>query len=149
MDFGEQPDRGALVVALDKEASGWKYTGRRYVRFDTPENGFAPLVTVTSPEQVDSLPKDALIRLAKGVALSTEKHKQVVRDLKVVDDRSLPELSAASGSIDVFDPLLSDLAVVEREVLADLKGKTDKVEAEAKKVVGLAVEKYRERTYVS
>ncbi len=149
MDFGEQPDRGALVVALDEEASGWKFTGRRYVRFDTPENGFAPLITVTSPDQIDSLPKDALIRLAKGVALSTEKHKQVVRDLKVVDDRSLPELSAASGSIDVFDPLLSDLAVVEREVLADLKGKTDKVEAEAKKVVGLAVEKYRERTYVS
>lgn len=150
MDFGEQPDRGALVVALDKEDDGWKFTGKRYIRFDTPENGFAPLVTVTDAAQLDTLPKDALIRLAKGVVLPSDRRDQIVRDLKVVDDRSLPEMAnAPAAGIEVFDPLLSDLAVVEREVLSGLTGKSDKTEAEAKKVVGLAVEKYRERTYVS
>jgi DNA repair exonuclease SbcCD nuclease subunit len=148
MDFGEQPDRGCLVVALDKDDDGWKFTGKRYVRLDTPENGFAPLITVTDPDQIDKLPKEALIRLAKGVVLSSEKHKQVVRELKVVDDRSLPAMQGADG-IEVFDPLLADLSAVEKEVLGGLKAKGDKVEAEAKKVVGLAVEKYRERTYVS
>ena len=151
MDFGEQPDRGALVVALDQEAEGWKFAGRRYVRFDTPENGFAPLVTITDANQIDSVPKDALIRIAKGVIIPSDRHQQVVRDLKVVDDRSLPEVagSPVTQGIEVFDPLLSDLAVVEREVLSGLAGKSEKTEAEAKKVVGLAVERYRERTYVS
>lgn len=151
MDFGEQPDRGALVIALDQEADGWKFAGRRYVRFDTPENGFAPLVTITDASQIESVPKDALIRIAKGVIIPSDRHQQVVRDLKVVDDRSLPEVagSPVTQGIEVFDPLLSDLAVVEREVLSGLSGKSEKTEAEAKKVVGLAVERYRERTYVS
>ena len=151
MDFGEQPDRGALVIALDHEAEGWKFAGRRYVRFDTPENGFAPLVTITDASQIESVPRDALIRIAKGVIIPSDRHQQVVRDLKVVDDRSLPEVagSPVTQGIEVFDPLLSDLAVVEREVLSGLSGKSEKTEAEAKKVVGLAVERYRERTYVS
>jgi len=151
MDFGEQPDRGALVIALDQEAEGWKFAGRRYVRFDTPENGFAPLVTITDASQIESVPRDALIRIAKGVIIPSDRHQQVVRDLKVVDDRSLPEVagSPVTQGIEVFDPLLSDLAVVEREVLSGLSGKSEKTEAEAKKVVGLAVERYRERTYVS
>ena len=151
MDFGEQPDRGALVIALDHEAEGWKFAGRRYVRFDTPENGFAPLVTITDASQIESVPRDALIRIAKGVIIPSDRHQQVVRDLKVVDDRSLPEVagSPVTQGIEVFDPPLSDLAVVEREVLSGLSGKSEKTEAEAKKVVGLAVERYRERTYVS
>lgn len=151
MDFGEQPDRGALIIALDQEAEGWKFAGRRYVRFDTPENGFAPLVTITDASQIESVPRDALIRIAKGVIIPSDRHQQVVRDLKVVDDRSLPEVagSPVTQGIEVFDPLLSDLAVVEREVLSGLSGKSEKTEAEAKKVVGLAVERFRERTYVS
>ena len=152
MDFGEQPDRGALVVALDDDGSGWKFTGMRYIRFDTPENGFAPLVTVTDAAQIDALPKDALIRIAKGVVLPSERHKQMVRELKVVDDRSLPEMTSmplADQGIEVFDPLLSDLAVVEREVLTGLTSSEKRTEDEAKKVVALAVERYRERTYVS
>lgn len=150
MDFGEQPDRGALVVALDFECGVWKFTGRRYVRFDTPENKFAPLVTVTSPEQVEKLPKNALIRIARGVVLPSDRRSQMVRELKVVDDRSLPEITNnVVSSIDVFDPLLSDLPSVEREVLGAFIAKGTNLESEAKKVVSLAVERYRERTYVS
>lgn len=150
MDFGEEPDRGALVVAVDREGSGWKFTGRRYIRFDTPEAGFAPLVTVTAAEQIDSLPKNALIRIAKNVVLPSDRHQQIARELKVVEDRSLPEVAGkpVAGSIDLFDPLLSDLSVVEKEVLTGLPANSV-VEVEAKKVVGLAVERYRERTYVA
>lgn len=151
MDFGETPDRGALVVALDHDGSRWSYKGQRYVRFDTPDSGFAPLITVTDPSQIDSLPKEALIRIAKGVVLPSDKHSQVVREMKVVDDRSLPAIAAQKGvtGLEAFDPLLADLAEVEREVLGDLKTENEKAEVEAKKVVGLAVERYRSRTYVS
>lgn len=151
MDFGEQPDRGVLIVALDRKDSGWEYKGRRYVRLDTDDSGFAPLLTVTKQEDIDKLPKNALIRIAKNVVIPSDKHEQIMKTLKVVDDRSLQVATTVVGAsgLEVFDPLLSDLATVEREVLADLQPREAKTEVEAKRIVGLAVERYRERTYVS
>lgn len=158
MDFGEQQDRGVLIVALDKGSDGWAYVGKRYVRIDSPEAGFAPLVTLTEESQIDSLPPDALIRIAPGLVLPTARHEQIVKTFKVVDDRSTPEALLhdltptldGEGGLQVFDPLLSDLATVEGEVLTDLPQRDDAaILAEAKKVVGLAVDRYRNRTYLS
>jgi DNA repair exonuclease SbcCD nuclease subunit len=151
MDFGEEPDRGALVVVMESKAGAWSYVGKRYVRFDTPENGFAALIKVTSADQVDSLPKNAYLLIDKDVVLSTEQHKQVVGTFKVVEDRSTPELQVPQGqaAMEVVDPLLADLALVEKEVLAGLASTAPHTEAEAKKVVGMAIERFRERTYVS
>lgn len=157
MDFGEAQDRGVLIVALDhSDKEGWHYKGRRYVRID--DRGFDPLITVTDEEQIKNLPDKALIRLAKGLVIPSSKKEQIVSTLRVVDDRSLSvDVSSEdiSGqdeliSLDVFDPLLADLSAVENEVLQDLPHKDDDIVLEeAKKVISLAVDKYRERTYVS
>jgi len=160
MDFGEQPDRGALVVACDHDPKrGWFYKGRRYIRLD--DRGFAPLVTVTREDEIDSLPEAALIRLAKGLVLPSSRHEQVVTTLKVVEDRSTPEaaVKAAQGQVqaegevealEAFDPLLADLGAVENDVLAALPHADDElIRGEARKIVGLAVDRYRERTFVS
>lgn len=157
MDFGEQPDRGCLIVAFDwSEQVGWYYKGKRYVRLD--DQGFAPLVTVLKDEDIDTLPPDALIRLGAGLVLPESRHKQIVSTLKVVEDRSTPEAALkATGStteepepLEVFDPLLADLAVVEDTVLEGMPNAKDPtVRAEARKVVELAVERFRARTYVS
>lgn len=162
MDFGEEPDRGALIVAIDfNDRRGWHFKGKRYVRLDTDDSPFAPLVTVLRPEELDALPKDALIRLAKGLVLPEKRHEQVVKTLKVVDDRSTPEKAlrarvsdadddAEPQPLEAFDPLLADLSAVEAEVLADLPHADDKVvRGEARKVVAHAVDRYRERTFVS
>ena len=162
MDFGEEPNRGALVVALDwSPKQGWVFKGKRYVRFDTDDGPFKPLVTVLRQEDLDSIPDGALIKLAKGLVLPTKLHEQVVRTLKVVDDRSTPERAAraaqsavdAEGNVaalEAFDPLLADLKDVESDVLGGLPNADDPMTfAEAKMVVGLAVDRYRERTFVS
>jgi hypothetical protein len=160
MDFGERPDRGCLIVAFDWNArKGWHYRGRKYIRLD--DQGFAPLVTVAKPEELDGLPKEALLRLAKGLVLPSERHAQVVTTLPVVEDRSTPEAAlkasgevdeqaGASQTLDAFDPLMSSLADVEKEVLAGLTDRENAVVlAEAKQLVGQAVDRYRERTFVS
>ena len=157
MDFGERPDRGGLVVAFDWTEAGWTFKGRRYVRMD--DQGFAPLVTVLREEDIDTLPPDALIRLGAGLILPESRHKQLVSTLKVVEDRSTPEaaLTAAGTNedgepmpLEVFDPLLADLSVVEDTVLEGLpKADEPVVRAEARKIVELAVERFRARTYVS
>lgn len=160
MDFGETPNRGALVVACDHDKKrGWFYKGRRFIRLD--DRGFAPLITVTKEEEIDSLPDEALLRLAKGLVLPSSRHEQVVTTLKVVEDRSTPEaaVKAAQGQVEgegevevleAFDPLLADLGAVEDDVLAALPHADDEtIRGEARKVVGLAVDRYRERTFVS
>ena len=158
MDFGEIPNRGGLVVALDwTELRGWHYKGHRYVRMD--DQGFAPLITVLKEEDIDSLPPDALIRLGAGLVLPESRHKQLVSTLKVVEDRSTPEAAVIAAGTDehgepmpleVFDPLLADLSVVEDTVLDGLPNANEPVlRAEARKVVEQAVERFRARTYVS
>lgn len=153
MNFGEKEDRGALVVALDCKNKEWSYSGRRYVRFDTEENGFAPMVVVTDADQLSKVPKGALVKLAKSVVIPAQVKDNVVRTFKVVDDRSTPEVFLQNdltkdGQLEVFDPLVGDVKTVEREVLLDLQGDAV-VQEEAKKVVSAAIEKFRERTYVS
>jgi len=162
MDFGEDSDRGALIVAMDwTERRGWYFHGKRYVRLDTEDSQFAPLITVLREEDLEGLPKDALIKLAKGLVLPTKRHAQVVRTLKVVSDHSTPEkaVRAAQGAVDAegtvvaleaFDPLLADLKDVEDDVLAGLiHHDNEQLRGEARKIVKLAVERYRERTFVS
>lgn len=159
MDFGEKADRGVLVVALDCEYpnGNWKYVGKRYIRVDEPEAGFAELVRVIKEEQLDSVPEKALLQLAPNLVLSAERRAQVVSKFRVVDDRTIPISDSATdtqavttGTMQVFDPLLADLNVVEQEVLTDLPSASEpQVLEEAKKVVGLAVERYRNRTFVA
>lgn len=157
-DFGETEDRGCLVIALDQTPNGWIYRGRRYVRLDGPDSAFDPLVTILHESQIASLPPKAFIRLGRGLVLSEKRHEQVVKEYKVVEDRSTPAALRDVGStaqqdelspLEVFDPLLADLSVVEREVLADLVANDGLVESESKKVVGLAVERFRSRTYLT
>lgn len=165
-DFGEQPDRGVLVVALDCKPVGanakWGYVGRRYVRIDEPSAGFDPLVDVLQEHAIDDLPPNALIRLARGLVLSEDRHAQIVRDHRVVYDHSTVTRKAKNSEasnikvvdgramLQVFDPLMSDLSVVEDEVLRDMPTSVHPVVTEeARKVVGLAVERFRNRSYVS
>jgi len=158
MDFGETPNRGGLVVVLEERRGKWVYRGRRYVRMD--DKGFAPLVTVTKEEQLDELPEDALIRLGKGLVLPSSRHEQVVKTLPIVDDWSTPEAALVAvaepgqegqaQTLEAFDPLMSSLPEVEAEVLDGLPDRDNKlVYSEAKQLVGQAVERYRERTFVS
>ena len=158
MDFGETQDRGGLIVAFDwSEQAGWYFKGQRYVRMD--DQGFAPLITVLKEEDIDSLPPDALIRLGAGLVLPESRHKQLVSTLKVVEDRSTPEAAIIAAGVDedgdarpleMFDPLLADLSVVEDTVLEGLPDAADPVlRAEARRVVEQAVERFRARTYVS
>ncbi len=156
MNFGETPNRGVMILALDSTPTGWSFVGKRYIQIDTPDAGFAELVTVLKEEQLDTTPKDALIRLAPGLILSAERREQVVSEFRVVDDESSMAVTDTdvtkdpeTGLMQVFDPLLADIADVEANVLSDLPESDDAVVAEAKKVVGLAVERYRNRTYVS
>jgi DNA repair exonuclease SbcCD nuclease subunit len=162
MDFGEEPNRGALVVAFDWDKQrGWYFKGKRYVRFDIDGGHFAPLITVLKEEEIDSLPENALLKLAKGLVLPTKRHEQVLRTLKVVADYSTPEkaVRAAKDSVDAdgevvaleaFDPLMADLKDVEADVLDGLPHGDDPViQSEARKVVGRAVDRYQERTFVS
>lgn len=157
-DFGETEDRGCLVVALDQTPEGWAYRGRRYVRLDGPGSAFDPLVTVLHEGQIDSLPPKAFIRLGRGLVLSEKRREQVVKTYKVVEDRSTPSALRDAGpvatdgtpnTLEVFDPLLSDLSVVEREVLGGLPPQAEFVDVESRKVVGLAVERFRSRTYLT
>ena len=153
MDFGETPDRGGLVVAFDDSPGGWVYAGRRYVRLDAD---FDPLVTVKSEADLLNLPKNAWIRLDPEVQLPRERHERVLAQYRVVDDRSTPEAAALvvrdatnpnqQSTITGFDPLLSDLSVVEDDVLRDLTA-LDK--DQAKPLVGAAIERYRNRIYLT
>lgn len=155
MDFGEAPDRGCLVVAFDWDARRkWFFKGKRYVRLD--DKGFAPLVTITEASQLDDLPEQVLIRLGKGLVLPASRHEQVVKTMPVVDDRSTPEKAVKAAStadetiaLEAFDPLLASLSDVETEVLNDLDNSDKVVRSEAKRIVGLAVARFQERTYVS
>jgi len=158
MDFGETPDRGVLVVSLDQREDRWQYRGRKYVRLDTPESGIEPLVRVLAPEDLDDLPEHALIQLGPDLMLPTERYNQVISKYRVVDDRSTPVAAREALSIadveqgvqlQAFDPLMADLHVVEEQVLREFKYPDDAALQEAKKIVGLARERYRARTYLS
>jgi DNA repair exonuclease SbcCD nuclease subunit len=145
MDFGEEPDRGVLVLGFESDINTWRYLGKKYVRIDDDKQ-FDVLVTVTSEDQIASLPENALIRLGKGLTLPKSRHEQIVKDYNIVEDRSLPTvLTSPISNVEAFDPLLADLDTVERAVLdSTLIGNN-----EAKKMVGLAVERYRNRQYLS
>jgi DNA repair exonuclease SbcCD nuclease subunit len=162
-DFGEKPDRGGLVVALDckREDHKWHYVGKRYVRIDDPSTGIDPLITVLHEEQISDLPKGALLRLARGLVLSEARREQVVRDYRVVEDETtkFDFTNTSAGNIvlvdgypqlQVFDPLLADLGAVEDQLLADMPESTEpSIVEEAKRIIGLAVDRFRNRTYVS
>lgn len=163
MDFGETADRGVLIVVLDETPEGWQYAGRRYVRIDVPGAGFDELVTVMTEDQIDGLPKEALLRLAPGLVLPTWRHEQVIKTYRIVNDWSTPQLLAAinagepsaptnagTSQLQVFDPLLSDLSTVESQVLTGMPhGDDPVVAAEGKRVVGQAIERFRNRSYMS
>lgn len=152
MNFGEQPDRGCLVVTLAQSEGRWRFFNKRYVRVD--DRGFAPLVTVQTEEELASLPPDALIRLGPGLRLPSQRRSQLVANLRVVEDLSLPTDIPAdlveNGVLKVFDPLLASKDEVERMVLRGLLPSDDAaLHAEAKLIIEQAVELFRQRIYLS
>jgi len=157
MDFGETADRGVVIVAFDLVDGAWEYTGQRYVRIDTPENGFAPFVTIMNEDQIDATPTNALMKIDKAVTLSTERMQQVIRTFKVLENRSLPELPDdlvaakvdGGGLLEAVDPLLSSADDVEEDVLSAFSASDDVVMLEAKRSVRAAIDRFRNRTYLS
>ena len=157
MNFGEEPDRGALVVVCEwAEDKGWFYKGRRYVRLD--DRGFAPLVTITNSSQIDSVPPDALVRLPKGLRVPKTMHDRIVASFKVGEDHSTPEAAylvkntpdGEQASLEAFDPLVASAQEVEDEVLGGLPdGTSTSVVDELKNVIKLSVARYTERIFVS
>lgn len=151
MDFGELPDRGVLIVRLDEKDGAWSYRGQRYVRIDTPENGFKPMITVYREEDLDSVPKDVLLKIDQKVVLSKDRRDQVMRTYKVMEDYSLPPIVNNENTTfvtEMVDPLTADVRAVEENVTASFQGSKE-AKAEMSKVVSGAVDRFRNRSYVS
>ena len=159
INFGEERDRGCLLVTLEtNDNEEWAYRGKRYVRLDDKEfSGLscAPLVQVTRQEQLEDLPPNALLSLGAGLVLSEAQRAQVVKKYKVLVDNTLPTvdlqdvLMGEDGQILAFDPLQSSIAEVEEEVLRDGASLSDVSRQELRKIVGLGIDRFRNRSYLT
>lgn len=156
MNFGEESDRGCLIIALDKTPSGWVYRGKRYIRLDDKRFGdmtCAPLVHVTRQEQLEDLPADALLSFASGLVLSDSQRERAVKQFKVVVDSTLPQLEGSGflpeGQMESFDPLSAPMEIVEEEVLREATNLSDDSRRELKMIVGLGVDRFRNRSFLT
>ena len=158
INFGEDRDRGVLIVALDNTEEGWSYRGKRYLRLDDKTFGDLncnPLVKVDTQEQLENLPPNALLSLGPGLVLSEAQRALVVKTFKVVTDSTLPSVNmqdvpfGEDGQILAFDPLQSSIADVEEEVLRDAASLSDVARQELKKIVGLGIDRFRNRSYLT
>lgn len=159
INFGEDRDRGCLLVTMETTDEGeWSYRGKRYVRLDDKEFGglsCAPLIQVTRQEQLEDLPPNALLSLGAGLVLSEAQRAQVVKSFKVLVDNTLPVadlqdvLLNDDGQILAFDPLQSSIADVEEEVLRDGASLSDVSRQELRKIVGLGIDRFRNRSYLT
>lgn len=157
INFGEDTDRGCLIVALDNNDGQWAYRGKKYRRLDDKEfNGFrvAPLCHVTTQEQLDNLPSNALVSLAAGLVLTESQRDQVVKNFRVVVDSTLPDVQEQNvlmldGQIVAFDPLVSPVEEVEQEVMRDGDALSEAARQELRKIVTSGVERFRNRSYLT
>ncbi len=156
MDFGEEPDRGVLIVAFDVDENGRvSYAGKRYVRLDTEENGFEPFLTIKDQDQLKGIPANAFLKVSKEIKLSSEEKSRVLHHFKVIEDNSVVisedvvNIKVVDGRAEVLDPLLANVTDVQTDVLSEFAPSSDEAEAEAKKVIAAAIARFQARTYSS
>lgn len=156
MGFGEEPDRGVLLVTFTDTKGVWEYQSTKFIRIDGPESGFEPLVTVRDPSQISILPANAIISLAAGLIIPTEIRDRVVKTHVVAEDHSSLTVSSTTdaalvsqaASLEVFDPLVSTVDAVEADVLHDFPQNMVGPYREAKSMVTRAIERFRSRIHV-
>ena len=157
VDFGNDPGKGALVVTFDKTDGEWSYKGRKFVSFDEDPDALPHLVTVHSLEELEKVPKNALLKLGRGMVLSESERERVVRTFKVVVDYTRPKVEGQevlldeTGRLAIFDPLVASHEEVYHEVIpeASIKDLSEFSQTEMKDVVVAAVDRFRSRIFLT